>query len=126
MRTSASTSAILAGALDFAEVAGDALQGYPDAGTLPARRQRLEERIRRGQDYGLTPAELRLVAFLPTHLSLQEIADRIHLARATVKTHVASIYDKLGVPGRSEAVEMIEQSGLGSPAATITIPAPYL
>ncbi len=108
----------LADALDFAEVAGDALQGYPDAGTLPARRQRLEERIRRGQDYGLTPAELRLVAFLPTHLSLQEIADRIHLARATVKTHVASIYDKLGVPGRSEAVEMIEQSGLGSPAAT--------
>ncbi len=65
-------------------------------------------------------------SFLPTHLSLQEIADRIHLARATVKTHVASIYDKLGVPGRSEAVEMIEQSGVGSPAAKVTIPASHL
>ncbi len=112
--------------LECAQVAGDALQGYPDAGTLPARLQRLEERIRRGQDYGLTPAELRLVAFLPTHLSLQEIADRLYLSRYTVKTHVASIYDKLGVPGRSEAVEIIEQAGLGSPAAKVTIPDPDL
>ena len=37
-----------------------------------------------------------------------------HLSRATVKTHVASIYHKLGVPGRSEAVEIIERFGLGS------------
>ena len=48
-----------AGALEFAQVAGDGLQGYPDAGTLPERLRRLEERIRRGQDYGLTAAELR-------------------------------------------------------------------
>jgi DNA-binding NarL/FixJ family response regulator len=39
-----------------------------------------------------------------------------------VKTHVASIYDKLGVPGRSEAVEIIEQFGLGSTDATATTP----
>ncbi len=79
-----------------------------------------------GHDYGLTPAELRLIAFLPTHLSLKEIADRLYLARATVKTHVASIYDKLGVPGRSEAVQIIEQSGLGSTDAKLTIPDPHL
>jgi LuxR family maltose regulon positive regulatory protein len=115
-----------AGALELAQVAGDALQGYPDAGMLPGRLERLEGRIRRGQDYGLTPAELRLVAFLPTHLSLQKIADRLYLARPTVKTHVASIYDKLGVPGRSEAVEIIEQFGLGSTAAKVTIPDPDL
>ncbi len=104
----------LAGALEFALVASDALQGYPDAGTLPARLQRLEERIRRGKDYELTPAELRLISFLPTHLSLQEIADRLHLSRPTVKTQVASIYSKLGVKTRSEAVEIVEQSGLGA------------
>ena len=104
----------VAGALEDAQVAGDALQGYPDAGTLPARLQRLEARIRRGQGYGLTSAELRLVAFLRTHLSLQDIADRLHLARPTVKTHVASIYGKLGVTSRSDAVEIIEQAGLES------------
>ncbi len=114
------------GALEFAQVAGDALHGYPDAGTLPARLGRLEERIRRGQHYGLTAAELRVLSFLPTHLSLQEIADRLYLSRPTVKTHVASIYGKLGVPGRSEAVEIIEQLGLGSPAANVTIPDPDL
>jgi hypothetical protein len=37
------------------------------------------------QDYGLTPAELRLVAFPPTQLSLQEIGDRLYLARPTAK-----------------------------------------
>ena len=112
----------VAGALEHAQVADDALQGYPDPGTLPARLRRLGARIRRGQDYGLTPAELRLVGFLRTHLSLQEIADRLHLARPTVKTHVASIYGKLGVTGRSDAVEVIEQAGLESPEAKITIP----
>ena len=105
------------GALEFAQVAGDALQGYPDAGTLVDRLRYLEARIRRGQDYGLTSAELRVLGFLPTHHSLQEIADRLYLARPTVKTHVASIYDKLGVPGRSEAVELIEHFGLGSTEA---------
>jgi LuxR family maltose regulon positive regulatory protein len=110
-----------AGALEFAQLAGDGLQGYADAGTFPARLRRLEERIRRGQDYGVTSAELRVLSFLPTHLSLQEIADRLYLARPTVKTHVASIYDKLGVPGRSEAVEKIEQLGLGSTDAKVTI-----
>jgi LuxR family maltose regulon positive regulatory protein len=116
----------VAGALEHAQVADDALQGYPDAGTLPARLRRLQARIRRGQDYGLTPAELRLVGFLRTHLSLQEIADRLHLARPTVKTHVASIYGKLGVTGRSDAVEIIEQAGLEPPDAKITIPGPGL
>jgi LuxR family maltose regulon positive regulatory protein len=103
-----------AGALEFVRIADDALQGYPDAGTLPARLERLDARITRGQDYGLTSAELRVLGFLATHLSLQEIAERLYLARPTVKTHVASIYEKLGVPGRSEAVELIEHFGLGS------------
>ncbi len=110
------------GALEHAQIADDALHGYPDAGTLPARLQRLEARIKRGQDYGLTPAELRLVTYLRTHLSLQDIADRLHLARPTVKTHVASIYVKLGVTGRSDAVEIIEQAGLESTEARATMP----
>ncbi|HUK96253.1 MAG TPA: LuxR C-terminal-related transcriptional regulator [Gaiellaceae bacterium] len=112
------------GAVEFAQIAGDALQGYPDAGALPARLERLEERIRLGRDYGLTAAELRLIHFLPTHLSLQEIAERLYLSRPTVKTHVASIYNKLGVEGRSQAVEMIEQLGLGATVSTVTVADP--
>ena len=110
------------GAVEFARLADDVLQGYPDAGTLPVRLQRLEERVRLGRDYGLTAAELRIIHFLPTHLSLQEIADRLFLSRPTVKTHVASIYSKLDVQGRSEAVELIDQMNLGSTRSTVGLP----
>jgi len=102
------------GAVEFARAAADALHGYPSAGALPLRLQRLEDRISLGRDYELTGAELRLIHFLPTHLSLQEIADHLHLSRPTVKTHIASIYRKLGVEGRSQAVELIDELGLGS------------
>ena len=108
-----------AGALELAEVADDALQGYPDPGVLPVRLASIEARVRSGETYGLTSAELRVVALLPTHLSLQEIADRLYLARSTVKTHVASIYDKLGVPGRSEAVELVARFGFVPDAQSI-------
>ncbi len=60
----------------------------------------------------LSPAELRVLAYLPTHLSLQEIADEMILSRNTAKTHSVAIYRKLGVATRSEAVEMARQMGI--------------
>ncbi|MGZ4710184.1 MAG: response regulator transcription factor, partial [Acidimicrobiales bacterium] len=60
----------------------------------------------------LSPAELRVLAYLPTHLSLQEIADELILSRNTAKTHSVAIYRKLGVATRSEAVEMARQMGM--------------
>ncbi len=64
-----------------------------------------------GRVLALTPAELRVVTLLPSHLSLQEIGARISLSRATVKTHTVAIYRKLAVSGRSEAVERLEALG---------------
>jgi LuxR family transcriptional regulator, maltose regulon positive regulatory protein len=63
----------------------------------------------------LTPAELRVVRFLPTHLSFQEIADRLTISRNTVKTHAMSIYGKLWVSSRDEAVRRGVQLGLLEP-----------
>jgi LuxR family maltose regulon positive regulatory protein len=63
----------------------------------------------------LTPAELRVVRFLPTHLSFQEIADRLTISRNTVKTHAMSIYGKLWVSSRDEAVRRGAQLGLLEP-----------
>jgi LuxR family transcriptional regulator, maltose regulon positive regulatory protein len=96
-------------AVKHADDARAALSGYPDPGTLPARLARLDERIARAEDLHLTPAELQIAAFLPTHLSLREMADALSLSRATVKTHVAAIYAKLGVSTRSEAVEQLTE-----------------
>ncbi len=54
--------------------------------------------------FGLTPAELRLLPLLATHLSFREIAEELVVSRNTVKTQAISIYRRLGVSGRSEAI----------------------
>ncbi len=104
-------------AIEHTEIARQALTGYPDAAALLTRLERLEQRIAGGHDLDLTPSEVRLVPFLSSHLSLLEIGQRVHLSRATIKTHVSSIYRKLGVSTRSQAVERIEELGLGPPRA---------
>ena len=52
----------------------------------------------------LTPAEQRVLMLLPTSTYLQ-IADTLYISRNTVKTHLRSIYQKLGVASRSAALE---------------------
>ncbi|WP_210414716.1 LuxR family transcriptional regulator [Microlunatus elymi] len=60
----------------------------------------------------LSPAELRLLPYLQTHLTIREIGDRLFLSRNTVSTEVGSIYRKLGVSSRSHAVELALALGL--------------
>jgi LuxR family maltose regulon positive regulatory protein len=52
----------------------------------------------------LTPAELRVLNLLPTSTYLQ-MADTLYISCNTVKTHLRSIYQKLGVTSRAEALE---------------------
>jgi LuxR family maltose regulon positive regulatory protein len=60
----------------------------------------------------LTPAELRLLPYLQTHLTADKIAERLFLSSHTVKTQVKSIYRKLDVSSRSEAVQKATMIGL--------------
>ncbi|MGZ4173068.1 MAG: LuxR C-terminal-related transcriptional regulator [Solirubrobacteraceae bacterium] len=60
----------------------------------------------------LTTAELRVLRFLPTHYSFQEIAGRLHVSANTVKTHVHAVYRKLDASSRSEAVAHATAAGL--------------
>ena len=64
-----------------------------------------------------TPAEARVLPLLATHLTLEGIAERLGVRRPTVKTHVVSIYKKLGVANRAQAVERAAEAGI-LPAAT--------
>ena len=60
----------------------------------------------------LTPAELRLLPYLQTHFTVREIAERLFVSRSTVNTQVTSIYRKLGVSSRSDAVLQATTTGL--------------
>lgn len=63
----------------------------------------------------LTAAELRLVPLLPTHLTYKEIGERLYVSRNTIKSEASSIFRKLGVSSRSEAVQAAERIGLLGP-----------
>jgi LuxR family transcriptional regulator, maltose regulon positive regulatory protein len=60
----------------------------------------------------LTGRERELLSFLPTHLLLREIAGETYVSLNTVKTHLKSIYRKLGAASRSEAVAIARTHGL--------------
>jgi LuxR family maltose regulon positive regulatory protein len=53
----------------------------------------------------LSPAELKVLRYLPTNLSRPEIAGELSVSLNTVSTHLRSIYAKLEVRDRSSAVQ---------------------
>ncbi|MEP7193018.1 MAG: LuxR C-terminal-related transcriptional regulator [Actinomycetota bacterium] len=59
-----------------------------------------------------TVAERRVLELLPTHAPLQQIAETLFVSRNTVKSHTLSIYRKLDVSSRSDAVTKARALGL--------------
>ncbi len=70
----------------------------------------------------LTAAELRVLQFLPSHLTLPQIAGRLFLSTNTVKTHVQAAYRKLDVVNRDDAVSAARRLGLLEPLPDIDTP----
>ncbi len=52
----------------------------------------------------LSPAELRVLRYLPTNLTRPQIASELYVSVNTVNTHIRSVYSKLGTRDRSSAV----------------------
>jgi DNA-binding NarL/FixJ family response regulator len=63
----------------------------------------------------LTPRELEVLRLVARGLSNADIARRLVLGNATVKTHVARIFQKLDVHDRAQAVVLAYESGLVTP-----------
>jgi LuxR family maltose regulon positive regulatory protein len=90
----------------------------PDATVLEAWRLAAETAVGRfggacaRTPASLTAAELRILQFLPTHLSFREIGERTNVTANTVKTQVNAAYRKLDVRSRSEAVDRARALGL--------------
>ena len=106
-----------AGARTVLRQAQGILQRRPDLGVLPDQAEDLRSQldIGRGGVSGvstLTTAELRLLPLLATHLHFSEIGQRLFISKHTVKTQAISIYRKLEVTSRSQAIERVQEIGL--------------
>jgi LuxR family transcriptional regulator, maltose regulon positive regulatory protein len=128
LQRAAETAVELAGALlrrgeasaarDLLDGAGQAASALPDAAALRAA---LDDAWGQADDFAasaladadeLTFAELRVLRFLPSYLTLGQIAGRLHVSTNTVKTQAHAVYRKLGVTSRSGAVERAAEIGL--------------
>ena len=63
----------------------------------------------------LSSSETRVLRYLPTNLTAPEIARELSVSPNTVKTHIKSLYAKLGTHRRAGAVERARALGLLAP-----------
>jgi LuxR family maltose regulon positive regulatory protein len=63
----------------------------------------------------LTERELEILAVLPSHSTTAELAGLFFVSANTLKTHIAHIYRKLAVSGRSAAIVRARELGLLDP-----------
>lgn len=77
----------------------------------PAVMDRLVNRMQRPEIH-LTPREREVLDLLDEGLSNQEIGKRLVLSQPTVKSHLARLYGKLGVPSRTAALAKARDVGL--------------
>jgi NarL family two-component system response regulator LiaR len=62
-------------------------------------------RARQPPESELTAKELEVLGAVAEGLSNQQVADRLFVSLSTIKTHLQSIYGKLDVKRRTQAVE---------------------
>jgi LuxR family transcriptional regulator, maltose regulon positive regulatory protein len=92
------------------------LRRYPDAGILRHQAEHLRQgvEVRRVAE-PLTAAEQKILDMLPTHYTEVQIAQQLYISHNTVKTHVKSVYRKLGASSRAESVQRAREVGLLPP-----------
>lgn len=97
-----------------------------EAGLSPSVQRRLLERLAEGGTRppappevpdGLTARETEVLVLIADGLSNQEIARRLHVSTATVKTHINNLFTKTGLKDRAQAVRYAYGKGLVRPPA---------
>jgi LuxR family maltose regulon positive regulatory protein len=64
----------------------------------------------------LSRSEIRVLRYLPTNLSMAEIANELSVSHNTVRTHMRHIYAKLGTHRRADTVARARGLGLLAPS----------
>jgi two-component system nitrate/nitrite response regulator NarL len=96
----------------------EAIVQIADGGTVYAAEaqaglaQQIRERERSGGPPKLTEREQEVLALVADGLSAPAIGKQIHLSTTTVKSHLHSLYEKLGVSDRAAAVAEAMRRGM--------------
>ena len=98
-----------------------------DAGLSPSIQRRLLERLSDPEPQpspgpaeppdGLTAREIEVLVLIAEGLNNQEIARKLHVSTATVKTHINNLFAKTGLKDRAQAVRYAYGKGLVRPPA---------
>jgi DNA-binding NarL/FixJ family response regulator len=96
-----------------------------EAGLAPSVQRRLLERLSQPEPGppatveappdGLTARETEVLLLIAEGLSNQEIARKLHVSTATVKTHINNLFSKTGLKDRAQAVRYAYSKGLVRP-----------
>jgi len=60
----------------------------------------------------LTPREIDIVKMVASGLANREIGEKLFISEGTVKTHLHSVYEKLGLKGRVQLANYAQEKGL--------------
>ncbi len=96
----------------FAAVRSAVSGGSPLAPSVAARLMHRLAPVPVGGAEALSGRELEVVALVARGASNKEIAHQLHISEATIKTHLAHIFEKLGVADRTSAVTRAIERGL--------------
>ncbi len=97
---------------DFGAAWAEGAKLSPQAAIAYAARGRGERKRPTTGWASLTPSELEVVHLVGQHLTNPEIAARLFVSRATVKTHLVHIFAKLGIDSRSELAAEAVRRGM--------------
>jgi NarL family two-component system response regulator YdfI len=85
---------------------------HPDALELLSLKESMREKVTLTPMQTLTPREIEVLEMLGSGLGNKAIAKRLHISEHTIKFHVSSIFGKLRVSSRTEAVTVGVRLGL--------------